>query len=292
MFETIVTPEQLAELQEKGSPLQIWDCSYDLVKKDWGLEEFIKEHVPGAIFIDIHHDLCAEEGKPRASGGRHPLPTREDFQIRLGSFGITPETQIIVYDRNGSNFCVRAWWMLRWAGHKNVAVLDGGLRAWKESRKPTAAGERVRPHVEGAPAYNPGPELVRLWTIDQVKENLITKKAQLFDARAPERYRGDVEPLDPRAGHIPGAINRPCGKSFTPEGKFLPADDLREQLKGFFPEGKECVSYCGSGITATPLVLAAKIANMPEPIVFGGSFSEWSRDDSVKVETGPNPYQE
>lgn len=289
MCETIVTPQQLAELKQKGSPLQIWDCSYDLVKKDWGFEEFSKEHVPGAIFIDIHKDLCVEEGKPRASGGRHPLPTREDFQVRLGKLGFTPETQVVVYDRNGSNFCVRAWWMLRWAGHKNAAVLDGGLRAWKEAGLALESGAGSRPCVENAAPYNPGPALVRLWTIDQVKANLVSKEAQLFDARAPERYRGDVEPLDPRAGHIPGAINRPCGKSFNAEGKFLSADELRTQLKSFFPEGKECVSYCGSGITATPLVLAAKIAGLPEPIVFGGSFSEWSRDESVEIATGSNP---
>lgn len=283
MFDTIISPDQLNEIQATQRVL-IWDISYKLTDADWGRSAFEEEHIPGATYIDIHDDLCAGPGFSQASGGRHPLPTREDFARTLGRLGVTPDTQVIVYDRNKSSFCCRAWWMLRWVGHQSVAVLDGGLKAWKLAGFPVESGAGHTPvATDTYPLQEP---LVELWTIDQVKANLTNHEAQLFDCRAPERYRGEVEPLDPRAGHIPGALNRPFQASFDKAGCFLPAETLSAELNHVLPTHQPCVAYCGSGVSATPLVLAAQIAGLPLPALFAGSFSEWSCDAQAPVATG------
>lgn len=284
MFETIINPEQLHDLAQSGKPLQIWDISYDLGDPQAGRRAFQESHLPGATFINLHDQLCAEPGRAAVSGGRHPLPTRADFSLTLGGLGLTAQTQVVVYDRNAQNFCVRAWWMLRWAGHRAVAVLDGGLQAWQAAGFPLTTTDATTATAAPTP-YPLAEPLVELWSIAQVEENLRTPAAQLIDCRAPERYRGDIEPLDPRAGHIPGAANRPFTANFT-AGRFKPAGQLRAELSELFA-AQPPVAYCGSGVSATPLVLAAQLAGLQPPALFAGSFSEWSRRPDLEVATGP-----
>lgn len=283
MTEHLVTATELHELQQQGTPLVILDTSFRLDKPAWGKEVFLSEHIPGAIYIDLDHDLA--DFSPNAiNGGRHPLPSQAEMRRRVASWGITPATQVIVYDRNKSVFCCRAWWLLRWLGHEQVAVLDGGLKAWKAADLPLAAGEEPTPTPAASP-YPERPALVELWTMSQVKENLTEPTTQLVDCRAASRFLGEEEPLDARAGHIPGALNRPFNVNFNPDGTFLPAAELREQISQV--SDLPLVAYCGSGVSACPLVLAATIAGLEPPALYGGSFSEWAADYSNEVAVGP-----
>ncbi|MDO5747968.1 MAG: sulfurtransferase [Actinomycetaceae bacterium] len=265
----------------------ILDASFDLGNPQHGQQQFLSQHIPGAQFIDLDKHLSAQADDPPLSGGRHPLPSRERFAQTVARFGITPQTQVVVYDRNASAFCVRVWWMLNYLGHSGVAVLDGGLRAWTEAGLPVEQGEGCVPSIPEAP-YPVGTPLVSLWTTKDVKDNIDVGTHVLLDARAKERYRGDTEPMDPRAGHIPGARSRPMTELFDDDGRFKSASELKENIisttKGYGTDN--AVVYCGSGVSATPGVLAAKIAQVPLPALYAGSFSEWSREEDTEVHTG------
>ncbi|MFT3812209.1 MAG: sulfurtransferase [Acidovorax sp.] len=280
---TLLTAPELQTLQASGAPLMVFDCSFDLMRPDAGPRQFLEAHIPGAVYAHLDRDLSAKSG-PAASGGRHPLPTRERFAAWLASVGFTNAMQAVVYDRNGANYCGRLWWMLKWAGHDAVAVLDGGLQAWQAAGLPVEQGE--------APARAPSiftlhAPLRRLVSAGEVLAALGTDQTVL-DARAAPRYRGEVEPLDPVAGHIPGALNRPFTDNIAADGRFKPAALLRAEFQALLAgrASHTVVHQCGSGVSAIPNLLAMDVAGLPDSALFAGSWSEWCSDPARPTEKG------
>lgn len=236
-------------------------------------------HLPGAVYVDLDRELAG----PAGSGGRHPLPDPEAFGAVMRRAGVSAQAPVVVYDGGQGWSAARAWWLLRWTGHPEVRVLDGGLAAW------TAAGgavtaERVTP-VEGD--FKPTPGAVGLLDADQAAER--ARDGVLLDARAGERYRGDVEPIDPVGGHIPGALSAPTAENVGPDGRFLPAAALRARFTGLgASDGTPVGVYCGSGVSGAQQVLALEVAGVTADL-YAGSWSEWSADPSRPVATGPDP---
>ncbi|PJJ60915.1 sulfurtransferase [Hymenobacter chitinivorans] len=235
-------------------------------------------HLPGALFVDLEQDL-ARPTADAAQGGRHPLPPVKDFAHLLGCLGITPETPVVVYDdKSGANAAARTWWMLRSAGHAAVQVLDGGLpAALAAGFEPTAAAEQANPV---APYPVTGWQLP-LAPTDKVREASETGSALIIDVREAPRYRGETEPIDLVAGHIPGAVNVPFAGNLDEAGRYLPAAELRQKyeqvLSARTPE--QVIVHCGSGVTACHTLLAFDQAGLPIPRLYVGSWSEWSRND-------------
>jgi thiosulfate/3-mercaptopyruvate sulfurtransferase len=260
----LVEPAWLRE--HLGDPgLVVVDCRFKLGEPGAGAHAWLEGHLPSASFLDVDRDLAAEPG----DRGRHPLPEPAEFQAAARRAGIGGDSTVVAYDEAGEGGAVRLWWLLRHFGHERVAVLNGGLRAWREIGGPLRAGEE---EVEE------GDFVARAREGDTVAaEDLLGgTRLPLLDARVPERFRGEVEPLDPLAGHIPGAVNVPFTET-APEGWFPSPEELRRRLEsaGAAP-GSEIVAYCGSGITACTLVLAAELAGLPARL-YPGSWSEWSR---------------
>lgn len=285
MFTTLITCTELQALQQSAAPLLILDCTADLMNPAAGLQQFLDAHILGAIHADLDHDLSAHDGAVAASGGRHPLPRREVFAQWLRQIGLRTDTQVVVYDRNGLNFCGRLWWMLKWAGHEAVAVLDGGLAAWMASGGAVENG----PATPRAPSdWTLQPPLRELVTAADVLAHLDQPDQTLIDARAAPRYRGEVEPLDPVAGHIPGALNRPFGLNLDEQGRFKPAATLRAEFEALLAgrDPASVVHQCGSGVSALPNLLAMEVAGFAPTRLFAGSWSEWCRDPSRPVAKG------
>lgn len=294
MYTTLITPEQLMTLQREGARLMVFDCSFDLMNPAAGEEQYRQAHIAGAVYAHLDTAL-SDKGTPdasgkyqphpdAASGGRHPLPAREKFAIWLSSVGFANDMQAVVYDRNGANYCGRLWWMLKWAGHDAVAVLDGGLQGWQAAGGPVRGGTEPS-HFQSN--FELKPPLRRLVTSGDVLRGLGGAQT-IVDARATPRYKGEVEPLDPVAGHIPGALNRPFGTNLGADGRFKPAAQLREEfeqlLAGRDPAG--VVHHCGSGVSAVPNVIAMEIAGLGQAGLYAGSWSEWCSDPKRPVEKG------
>ncbi len=285
MFTTLITCTELQALQQSAAPLLIVDCTADLMNPAAGLRQFLDAHIHGATHADLDHDLSAHGAADAASGGRHPLPRREVFAQWLRQIGLLTDTQVVVYDRNGLNFCGRLWWMLKWAGHEAVAVLDGGLAAWMASGGAVENG----PATPRAPSdWTLQPPLRELVTAADVLAHLDQPDQTLIDARAAPRYRGEVEPLDPVAGHIPGALNRPFGLNLDEQGRFKPAATLRAEFEALLAgrDPASVVHQCGSGVSALPNLLAMEVAGFAPTRLFAGSWSEWCRDPSRPVAKG------
>jgi thiosulfate/3-mercaptopyruvate sulfurtransferase len=294
-YTTLITVDQLQALRQSGARLMVFDCSFDLANPAAGLEQYHQAHIPGAVYAHLDTALsdpgfvdAAGRHHPHSdspSGGRHPLPSREKFTQWLSSVGFANDMQAVVYDRQGANYCGRLWWMLKWMGHDAVALLDGGWAAWQAAGGEVASGDEPSHFQSNFEARAP---LRRLVTAAEVARDLGRGTQTLVDARAAPRYRGEVEPLDPVAGHIPGALNRPFGQNLGADGRFKPASQLREEfdalLQGRDPAG--VVAYCGSGVSAVPNVVAMELAGLPAPALFAGSWSEWCGDRSRPVERG------
>ncbi len=284
-YTTLISAEQLQALIETDRPLMVFDCSFDLTKPEAGEQQFHETHIPGAVRADLDRHLSARHGANAASGGRHPLPTRELFAQWLGAVGLANGMQAVVYDRQGANYCGRLWWMLKWAGHERVAVLDGGMQAWYAAGGVVTSGAATQ---HPAQAFALGPERAALVTTQQVLDRLQDPARTLIDARAEPRYRGEVEPLDPVAGHIPGALNRPFGRNIDTDGRFKPASvlkaELRELLDNRDPAG--VVHHCGSGVSAVPNIIAMEVAGFGRQALYAGSWSEWCSDRTRPVEKG------
>ncbi|MYV76774.1 sulfurtransferase [Streptomyces sp. SID1046] len=236
-------------------------------------------HLPGAVYVDLDRELAG----PPGAGGRHPLPDPEAFREAMRRAGVRADGPVVVYDGGLGWAAARAWWLLRWTGHPNVRVLDGGLAAW------TAAGGAVTADrvtsVEGD--FKPTPGAVGLLDADAAA--LRARAGVLLDARAGERYRGEVEPIDPVGGHIPGALSAPTTENVGPDGRFLPADVLRTRFEALgASEGTAVGVYCGSGVSGAHEVLALEVAGI-ESDLYAGSWSEWSGDPARPVATGPDP---
>lgn len=251
--------------------VRVCDLRWDLTDPDKGRATYEAGHIPGAVFVDLDRDLAA----PAGIGGRHPLPDIADFSATLGRLGIAPDTHVVAYDDNGGRIAARLWWMLRSIGHTEAQVLDGGYQAW------VTAGHRVEVGaVTPRPATYPAPEgFSGVVAVDQLDGRA------LVDAREGERYRGEVEPVDPKAGHIPGAINIPTSLNTNPDGRFKDVSHLADLYAGL-PEA--VAVSCGSGVTACHDALAMVVAGYELPDVYVGSFSEWARLD-LPVTTGVNP---
>jgi thiosulfate/3-mercaptopyruvate sulfurtransferase len=274
----LIASEALRDWIDRGGVLL--DCSFDLNDTALGERLYREAHLPGARYVHLDRDLsgpkCGPDGGFR---GRHPLPAREVFAATVGALGIAPPTPVVVYDRNGSTYAARAWWMLRWLGHAAVAVLDGGLTAWQ------AAGGRVdgTPPSEGPlPPYPLATPLVATVDAAQVARSL--GRVVLLDARASERFRGEVEPLDTQAGHIPGALNRFFKDNLEADGRFKPRERLRAELAPLLGAAPaQDIHYCGSGVTACHNMLAAEAAGLAGGVLYPGSWSEWSSEPSRPI---------
>ncbi len=277
----ISAPALAARLAEPG--LRVVDCRASLQNLAAGRQAFAEAHLPRAVFADLLEDLSG----PIVAGqtGRHPLPSIDTFAAKLRAWGIGPSSQVVAYDDAGGAFAARLWWMLRWLGHDAVAVLDGGFSGWRAEGRPVTNEVEIPPPGNFAP--RPRPEL--MVTTDQLLAPQSVAR-RLFDARAPERFRGDVEPIDPVAGHLPGAVNLPFTENLR-DGSFLPPSELRQRLAvaldGTPPE--DAVVYCGSGVTACHDILAFAHAGLPLPRLYAGSWSEWITDPARPFERGGAP---
>ncbi|MDF9441106.1 MAG: sulfurtransferase [Lysobacteraceae bacterium SCN 69-123] len=256
------------------------DARFALADPQSGAAQYAAGHLPGAVYADLNRDLS---DLSRQGHGRHPLPDSDAFAATLGRWGIGPDTQVVVYDAgDGSMAAARLWWLLRLIGHRRVAVLDGGLAAWQAAAQPVVADP---PQVQALPPYPGRFDLAQVADADEIAARLGQAPGWLIDARAGERYRGDVEPLDRVAGHVPGALNRPFALNLR-EGRFRPAAELRAELQpllGAHAPG-EAVVMCGSGVTACHLLLAFEVAGLGGVRVFADSWSGWSSDPARPVE--------
>jgi thiosulfate/3-mercaptopyruvate sulfurtransferase len=282
-WRTLVSAEDLAG-RLGDSRLRVFDCRFDLARPDAGRKRYLEEHLPDAVYADLNGDLSSP---PSATSGRHPLPDPEVFAARLRAWGVDRDSQVVAYDDNNGMFAARLWWMLRWLGHEAVAVLDGGMRRWQQLDLPLS--ETVPAPREGSFTARVRPEFAV--TADTVQQSAADSAQRVIDARAPERYRGDVEPIDRVAGHVPGARNHPFSASLGADGRFLPPDELRRALNrsldGATPE--RAITMCGSGVTACHVLLAMERAGLHGARLYPGSWSEWSRDPSRPVATGAAP---
>ena len=285
-YTTLISATELQTLAASGAPLMVFDCSCDLMQPALGAQQYQEAHIPGAVFADLNNDLSARHGDATAaSGGRHPLPSRERFAIWLSSVGFANGMQAVAYDRQGANYCGRLWWMLKWAGHDAVAVLDGGMQAWQAAGGAVASGAEPA-HFQSN--FVLGEPLRQLATAADVLARLGQPGQNVIDARAAPRFRGEVEPLDPVAGHIPGALNRPFGQNIGADGRFKPAAVLRAEFDALLAgrDAATVVHQCGSGVSAVPNLLAMEVAGLGQTALFAGSWSEWCSDPARPVEKG------
>ena len=275
----LVSPEQLAAAIAAGATPAIIDCSFDLADTGAGARAFEQGHLPGAIHAHLDRDLA---GAKTGRNGRHPLPTRADWAATLGRLGVTPARAVVLVDAQGGMYAARAWWMLLWAGHRAASVLDGGIAAWK-----AAGGALETGPAAPVAARSPYPlcdSLVATVDADALQKSL--GRVTLLDARAGERYRGETEPLDKRAGHIPGARSRFFKDNLDAQGRFRPAAELRAAFAAYGAAPAQVVHQCGSGVTACHNLLAMEVAGLAGSALYPGSWSEWSSDPARPVALG------
>jgi len=258
------------------------DCQFDLQRENQGHLDYLVRHVPHAVYASVAHDMA---GPRTGTNGRHPLPSIEAFERTVRRLGVSPGTQVVVYDQGSGLFASRLWWMLRAAGHETVAMLDGGLAAWVAEGRPTREGEESSPPGTFTPRTYPE----RLVDVHTVAAGLSAPERLLVDARGPERFEGQQEPIDRAAGHIPGAVNHYYQWNLAEGGRMLPPERLREVYEALLAgrDASDVVVYCGSGVSACHNLLAMERAGLPGSKLFVGSWSEWSSDPSRPVATGP-----
>jgi thiosulfate/3-mercaptopyruvate sulfurtransferase len=275
----LVSPEHLLAAHASGARPLIIDCSFDLADPGAGERAFEQGHLPGAIYAHLDRDLA---GAKTGRNGRHPLPALADWAATLARLGVTPTRTVVLYDAQGGMYAARAWWMLRWIGHAAVSVLDGGLGAWRTAGGALETG--VAAAVAAASAYPVGASGMAMVDADTLMKSL--GRVTLLDARAGERYRGEVEPLDKRAGHIPGARSRFFKDNLDAQGRFRPAPQLRAVFESFGAAPAQVVHQCGSGVTACHNLLAMEVAGLAGSALYPGSWSEWSSDPARPVAIG------
>ncbi|QQE84445.1 sulfurtransferase [Pseudomonas putida] len=278
----LITPQQLAE--RLGSPkLVILDCRFALEDVDYGQRSYAEGHIAGAHFADLERDLSGPVSKGKT--GRHPLPDPQRLVERLREWGLDNDSEVVLYDDGPGAFAARAWWLLAWLGNRTgVAMLDGGLKAWHTAGQPLSLDAPAR--YEGT--FNGEPDTKLLIDAEHLVTELASPELTLIDARALPRFRGDVEPIDPVAGHIPGAQCAAFTDNLGEDGRFLAPEQLRqrfaEKLAGRSPE--HLVAYCGSGVTACHNLFALALAGYPLGRLYAGSWSEWINEPTRQVATG------
>ncbi|MFJ8077522.1 sulfurtransferase [Streptomyces sp. NPDC096176] len=272
----IISAADLANELAGPTPPVLLDVRYQLGGPH-GRPDYEAGHLPGAVFVDLEAELAG----PPGAGGRHPLPDVAAFGAVMRAAGVSPDTPVVAYDGDKGWGAARVWWMLRWAGHGDVRVLDGGLAAW------TGPLETTVP-APAAGTFEPKPGALPLLDADDAAA--MAREGLLLDARAGERYRGEVEPIDPVAGHIPGAVSAPTMDNVDADGRFLPAEHLAARFRGLGAgSGTGTVGvYCGSGVSAAQQAVALELAGF-EPALYAGSWSEWSHHPNRPVATGPQP---
>ncbi len=278
-YQTIVSADVL--LQNLDNPnWVILDCRDSLMDKEWGYKSYLEGHIPSASYCYLYDDFSSPI---TPTTGRHPLPKVEELAKKLGGWGIDKNAQVVVYDDMSGAFAGRMWWQLRTLGHQNVAVLDGGLKYWIAHNKPITT-ETIEP-VRKDFAVDFHPE--QLITVNQVSKNLDEKNFSLLDARAAPRYRGEVEPIDPIAGHVPNALNHDLTMNLDEQGLFLTAEELKQQFQPIVEQAsnQQIVHMCGSGVTACHNMLAMEIAGLSGSKLYLGSWSEWITDPSRPIVT-------
>lgn len=275
---TLISCEELAAIGDQ-STLAIVDCRFDLKDVTAGRRAFEAGHIPGAVYASLDTDLS---GPKTGGNGRHPLPDPNVFARSMGTLGLSNDSQVVVYDENTGMYAARLWWMLRWIGHDDVRLLDGGISKWKGEGRPIASSTpAVEPRLF-VPHLRPEMAV----TVDDVARR-DEQGWQLLDARSAERYRGEAETLDRAAGHIPGAANRFFQQNLKSDGTFLPARDLEEGFRALVGDGDgdRLVCYCGSGVTACHNLLALEHAGIFGAKLYAGSWSEWSADPARPIAT-------
>jgi len=282
MYTSLISTDELAR-QLSDPALVLVDCRHNLSDVDAGQRAYGASHLPGARFMHIDRDLSGER---TGSNGRHPLPDVAAMSGSLSRAGIDASKQVVAYDQNNGMWASRLWWLLHWLGHDAAAVLDGGIDKWIAEGRPITAD---RPSVQSARfvAMTPRP-VISSADILRGLSNDSSNPLTIIDARAPERFRGDIEPLDPVAGHIPGAINRPYGANLTPQQTFKPAELLRAEFDAQLGGAplSSVVHQCGSGVTACHNLLAMEVAGLPGSRLYPGSWSEWVADPARPVARG------
>lgn len=274
----LITADELADLLADDPAPVVCDVRFHLADHGRGRREYDDGHVPGARFVDLHHEL-ADVG--RAGAGRHPLPTPQAFTALLGTLGITPGTHVVAYDAASGATAARLWWMLRSIGHTRVSVLDGGWQAWVAAAQAIDTSEPVFAPM----SYPTAAEWTGTASADEVAAAITDGSAVVVDSRAPERYRGEVEPVDPKAGRVPGAINRFHAANVGADGRLMAGEALARTFAGVGPAP---IVYCGSGVTACHNLLAMERAGVTGGRLYPGSWSEWSSTDRP-VAVGPEP---
>ncbi len=274
---TLISVAQLQALRNSAHACVLLDCGFDLADTRAGEHAYAAGHLPGASYAHLDGDLA---GAKTGHNGRHPLPLAADFAQRVSAWGIAPGVQVVCYDDQGSVYAARAWWLLRWLGHADVAVLDGGRAAWLAVG---GALDTQLPNRVAAPPYPAAAGAMATIATASLLRQLAT--LPVLDARAAERFRGDVEPLDPVAGHIPGAINRFFRLNLAPDGRFKPAQQLQEEFAAL-GDLNGVVHQCGSGVTACHNLLAMQHAGLDAGVLYPGSWSEWCSSGARPVARG------
>lgn len=278
-YTTLISAADLAQHYTQAGWVLL-DCRHDLANPQAGRQAYDAGHIPGAQFVSLDHDLADHaRGPGGVFRGRHPLPDPDIFVETLRRWGINDDSQVVAYDAQGGMFAARLWWMLRWVGHEAVAVLDGGLPAWTAQGMPLSTA----PATSAPGKLQRRTALVRSVSADDI---LTQQGLTVLDARAPDRFRGENETLDPVGGHIPGAKNRFFKDNLQADGRFKPAAQLRQEMGALVASPASAVMQCGSGVTACHNLLALEVAGMPGAALYPGSWSEWCSDPARPVATG------
>ena len=285
MYTTLISVDQLQTLRTSGQALMVFDCSFELLQPQQGDVQFLESHIAGAVRADLDRHLCCFDPTQAVCGGRHPLPQREALGAWLASVGFTNDMQAVVYDRQGINYCGRLWWLLKWLGHEAVAVLDGGLQAWVAAGGAVESGPGA---AASASNFTPAPALVEWVTTEDIANNLGRPTQTILDARATPRFLGEVEPIDPVAGHIPGALNRPFASNLQSNGLFKSPEQLQGEFNAVLGQRDPAtvVHHCGSGVSSVPNVLAMEVAGLGRTRLYAGSWSEWCSNPARPVARG------
>ncbi len=278
---TLIDTSCLASLLGGAPGVLVVDCRFDLRVPEWGEAQYRERHVAGAVYAHLDHDLS---GRKTGTNGRHPLPSPDALADTFSRLGIGDGMQVVAYDQGNGMYASRLWWLLRWLGHDAVAVLDGGYAAWLAAGGATASGPESAPRVR----FTPRIDGTRVASLQEVEARLGDQALRLVDARAGERYRGEVEPLDRVAGHIPGAANHFFQDNLQQDGRFRPAAELRAAFERLLGSASptQVVSYCGSGVTGCHNLLAMEHAGLHGARLYPGSWSEWCADPARPVERG------